>query len=56
MAAYATYPAWPGACLVMGVAVPSRDELERAKAVRDRFVAEVLPTVKVSKDEPKEMY
>lgn len=56
VAAYATYPAWPGACLVMGVAVPSRDELERAKAVRDRFVAEVLPTVKVSKDEPKEMY
>jgi hypothetical protein len=56
VAAYATYPAWPGACLVMGVAVPSRDELERAKAVRDRFVSEVLPTVKVSKDEPKEMY
>lgn len=56
VAAYATYPAWPGACLVLGVAVPSRDELERAKAVRDRFVAEVLPTVKVSKVEPKEMY
>ncbi len=56
VAGYATYPAWPGACLVLGVAVPSRDELERAKAVRDRFVAEILPTVKVSKDEPKEMY
>jgi hypothetical protein len=38
------------------VAVPARDELERAKAVRDRFVSEVLPTVKVSKDEPKESY
>jgi hypothetical protein len=56
VAGYGTYPAWPGACLVLGVAVPARDELERAKAVRDRFVAEVLPTVKVSKDEPKESY
>jgi hypothetical protein len=55
-AAYATYPAWPGACLVMGVAVPARDELERAKAVRDRFASEILPTVTVSKDEPKESY
>ena len=54
--AYATYPAWKGACLVMGVAVPARDELERAKAVRDRFASEILPTVKVSKDEPKESY
>ncbi len=53
---YGIYPAWPGACLALGVAVPSRDEPERAKAVRDRFVAEVLPTVKVSKDEPKESY
>ena len=56
VAGYATYPAWPGACLVLGVAVPARDELERAKAVRDRFVAEVLPTVKVSRQEPKESY
>ena len=46
-AAYATYPAWPGACLVLGIAVPARDELERAKAVRDRFAAEVLPKLKV---------
>lgn len=53
---YATYPAWSGACLVLGIAVPARDELERAKEVRDRFVAEVLPTVRVSKDEPKESY
>ena len=54
---YATYPAWPGACLVMGVAVPARDELERAKAVRDRFTQEILPTLKVTaKEEPKESY
>jgi hypothetical protein len=54
--AYATFPAWPGACLVMGVAVPARDELERAKAVRDRFVEEILPHVKTGKDMPKESY
>jgi hypothetical protein len=55
--AYATYPAWKGACLVVGIAIPARDELERAKAVRDRFAAEVLPTIQVTaKDEPKEMF
>ncbi|MDP9149560.1 MAG: hypothetical protein M3O36_06425 [Myxococcota bacterium] len=55
--AYATYPAWKGACLVVGIAIPSRDELERAKAVRDRFAAEVLPVVMTtSKEEPKEAY
>ena len=55
--AYATYPAWKGACLVMGIAIPARDELARAKAVRDRFVAEVLPTlVTTVKEEPKERY
>lgn len=54
---YGTYPAWKGACLVMGIAIPARDELERAKAVRDRFTAEVLPKVQVLKtDEPKERY
>ncbi|MDP9036022.1 MAG: hypothetical protein M3O50_14575 [Myxococcota bacterium] len=54
---YATYPAWKGACLVVGIAIPSRDELERAKAVRDRFATEVLPAVMTtSKDEPKEAY
>ena len=57
VASYATYPAWPGACLVLGIAIPARDELERAKAVRDRFAAEVLPKVRItSKTEPKEMY
>jgi len=54
---YATYPAWPGACLVVGVAVPARDELERAKAVRDRFTEAILPKVQVTaKEEPKDSY
>jgi hypothetical protein len=54
---YGIYPAWRGACLVLGVAVPARDELGRAKAVRDRFANEVLPNVKVlTPDEPKERY
>jgi hypothetical protein len=55
-ATYATYPAWTGACLVLGIAIPSRDEIERAKAVRDRFAADVLPKVRVGPIEPKEMY
>lgn len=56
--AYAIYPAWPGACLVIGVAVPTRDDdKERAEAVRDRFVREVLPNVEVIReDEPRERY
>jgi len=55
--AYGTYPAWPGQCLILGIAVPARDELERAKAVRDRFAAEVLPKILVtSKTAPKEEY
>jgi len=50
--AYGSYPAWKGACLIMGVAVPVRDgDNERAKAVRDRFVKEVLPRVEVLTDE-----
>jgi hypothetical protein len=56
-AAYAAYPAWKGACLVLGVAVPARGELLRAKAVRDRFVAEVLPKLQVTaRTEPRERY
>ncbi len=48
MIAYAVYPAWAGACLVIGVAVPARDgERERAAAVRDRFVREVFPKVEI---------
>jgi hypothetical protein len=55
--AYATYPAWKGACLVMGIAIPARDELERAKAVRDRFATDLLPHIKVlTAEEPKERY
>ncbi len=54
---YASYPAWKGSCVILGIAVPARGELERAKAVRDRFVAEVLPKVEVrGKEEPKERY
>jgi hypothetical protein len=54
---YATYPVWKGACLVLGVAIPARDELERAKAVRDRFASEILPRVQVTAtEEPKERY
>jgi hypothetical protein len=55
--AYGMYPAWKGACLVLGVAVPAREELERAKAVRDRFVSDVLPNLQVTvSSEPKERY
>lgn len=55
--AWAAYPAWKGACLVMGVAVPSRDEDQRARDVRDRFLREVLPKVEVlTAEEPKERY
>ena len=56
--AYAIYPAWPGACLIVGVAVPARDgEVQRAADVRDRFVHEVLPKVRVLReDEPKERF
>jgi hypothetical protein len=56
--AYGVYPAWPGACLVVGVAVPSRDgEHERAAQVRDRFVRDVLPKIEVIRaDEPHERY
>ena len=52
--AYAAYPAWKGACLIVGIAVPARDDETRARAVRDRFATEVLPHVLVlAKEEPK---
>jgi len=56
--AYAAYPAWKGACLIVGVGVPARDgDVARAKAVRDRFAKDVLPFVQVtSDDEPTERY
>lgn len=56
--AYAAYPAWgKNACLIVGMAAPSRGEDARAKAVRDRFIHEVLPKVEIlSAVEPKERY
>jgi hypothetical protein len=55
---YAAYPVWGGkGCLIVGVAVPSRGDDDRAKAVRDRFAKDVLPGVELlRKDEPKERY
>lgn len=55
--AYAAYPAWPGTCVVLGVAVPERDDPSRAAQVRDRFAADVLPRVRLTRDsEPEERY
>ncbi|MCL2726061.1 MAG: hypothetical protein FWD69_16670 [Polyangiaceae bacterium] len=55
--AWAAYPAWDKACLIVGVAVPARDEDARARDVRDRFVAEVLPKLVVTTTtEPKARY
>ena len=56
--AYAVYPAWgKTACLVLGVAIPARDDDARARAVRDRFAKEVLPRVEVlTTEEPKERF
>jgi len=56
-AAWTTYPAWPGACLVLGVAIPARDDEPRAREVRDRFVKDVFPGLKVMMlAEPKERF
>lgn len=56
-AAWVAYPAWEKACLVVGVAVPARDDDARAREVRDRFVKEVFPKVVVTAPtEPKERY
>jgi hypothetical protein len=52
--AYGAYPAWKGACLLVGIAVPARDDEARAREVRDRFAADVLPRVLVlAREEPK---
>jgi hypothetical protein len=54
---YAVYPVWNNACLVVGVAVPSRDEDQRAVEVRDRFARDVLPTLEVlTPEEPKDRF
>ena len=57
-AAWAAYPAWGDkACLVLGVAIPARDDPQRAKEVRDRFLREVFPKITVTgHEEPKERY
>ncbi len=56
-AAYAAYPAWHGACLIVGIAIPARDDLARSREVRDRYASELLPKVEVmSADEPKEQF
>ncbi|MBX3262762.1 MAG: hypothetical protein KIS78_32600 [Labilithrix sp.] len=57
-AAWAAYPAWGDkACLVTGVAVPARDDPQRAREVRDRFLQEVFPKIEVTgHEEPKERY
>jgi hypothetical protein len=42
--AFAVYPAWKDACLVVGVSVPG-DDAPLADAVRDRLVRDALPAV-----------
>ncbi|WP_394832145.1 hypothetical protein LVJ94_37070 [Pendulispora rubella] len=55
--AFAAYPAWKGACLIVGIAVPSREDEARAREVRDRFAHDILPKVEVlTEKEPKEKY
>jgi hypothetical protein len=54
---YAVYPVWKNACLVVGAAVPARDEDQRAIDVRNRFATEILPKLEVlTPEEPKERY
>ena len=56
-AAWTAYPAWSKACLIVGVAIPARDDEARAREVRDRFVKDVFPQVTVTAvAEPKESY
>jgi len=44
-AAYATYAAYPDACMVFGFAVPWGEHEALAKQVRDRWVAEGVPKI-----------
>ena len=57
-AAWSAYPVWGDkACLVLGVAIPARDDPSRAREVRDRFVREVFPKIVVlGQEEPKERF
>lgn len=49
-AAYAVYPAWNDACLVIGFAVPESDAEDAARALRDRLVRDALPALTVKKN------
>ena len=42
-AAYAVYPAWTDACLVVGVAAPEDEAGDAARMLRDRLVRDALP-------------
>lgn len=54
---YAAFPAWEGACLIVGVAVPARGDMDRAVQVRDRFAHEILRRFEVlSSKEPADLY
>jgi hypothetical protein len=56
-AAWVAYPAWDKACLIVGVAIPARDDEPRAREVRDRFVKEVFPKLVVTgTTEPKDRF
>ncbi len=44
-AAWASYPAYPDACLTYAVAVPWRSQPELAKQVRDRFLTQAFERV-----------
>ncbi len=55
--AFASYPAWKNACLTVGIAIPGRGEIERAREVRDRFAKEVFPKLEIlTPTEPPERY
>ncbi|MEN9580347.1 MAG: hypothetical protein RJA70_3356 [Pseudomonadota bacterium] len=41
--AWAAYPAYPGACLVFGIAIPWREQPELARQVRARWIREAVP-------------
>jgi hypothetical protein len=56
-ASWSAYPVWKNACLIVGVAIPSRDDEPRARSARDRFAKDVFKTVEIlTPDEPKERY
>jgi hypothetical protein len=46
-AAYAAYPAYPDACLIFGLAVPWRKHAELAQQVRDRWIKEGVPQLRL---------